>query len=181
MAGLSSIKDRLFQRQLRQRRAGTAAELRDGRAVHPAMARDLLILFPADSAEARRQLDRWRDANRRSDLRIRVLGYFDQEVGSTNFDFEVVTVKDLNWYGAPRGAAVDKFREGSVDLLYRLGPPEHRVLDFLAATRGARLKVGPYSPAPHHPYHLQYDAALATRVPDQLAGIASLFKFTNAS
>ncbi|TXF88680.1 hypothetical protein FUA23_13520 [Neolewinella aurantiaca] len=179
MGFLSDIKDRFFDRRL-QAEAKKPRKDSAGGTVHPSSAKDITVLFLADSAEDRKAVDKWRDANAKSGRKIKVVGYFDLEVGSTSFDFTTISVKDLNWYGVPRGEEVTRFQAEPTELLLRLGPTEHKILDFLAATKSAGLKVGPFSGGDHHPYQLQYDARNSPKLRDQFEAIAQIFSYTNA-
>jgi hypothetical protein len=175
----SYIKDRFFDRRL----FAEAKKIGGGnpeKAIHPSTAKEITVLFLADSAEDRKIVDKWRDANAKTDRKIKVVGYFEHEVGSTSFDFTIVSIADLNWYGVPRSKEVTRFQEESTELLLRLGPPGHKVLDFLAATQPAGLKVGPFTPDSHHPYQLQYDARNSLKLKDQFEAITQIFSFTNA-
>lgn len=180
MSLLTNIKAHFFRKRLEAERpragAATSAEL-----PHPDSVKDITILFLADSAEDRKVVDKWRDANKQKGRKIKVLGYFEQEVGAASFDFSTVTVKDLNWYGAPQGEAVRLFKTEPTGLLLRLGPPVHPVLDFLADIKSAQLKVGPFSEDSTNPYQLQYDGKRAEKIKDQFAAIAQIFSFTNAT
>lgn len=179
MGFLADIKSRLFNRRLREH-AKAVRSTATGRGIHPSTAKDITIIFLADSAEDRKAVDKWRDANAKAGRKIRTVGYFEQEVGEASFDFTVVSVKDLNWYGAPAGEEVSRFQSENTELLMRLGPPEHKILDYLAATKPAGLKVGPYTEDPHHPYQLCFDTAGNLKLKDQFAAIAQIFSFTNA-
>ncbi|MGB3799655.1 MAG: hypothetical protein WA952_07550 [Lewinella sp.] len=176
MAPLEEIKSRLFARRLRQERERTESQTRAGEPVQLRTAQRIVILFPADNAEDRKFLEGWKppgDGGRR----VTLMGYFDHEVGATSFSFKAVTVQDLNWYGVPEGPAVDDLRQSHPDLLIRLGPPRHTILDYLAAVTSAGLKVGPDTEPDNH-YHIRFFP-----VPDdlraQMAMIEKTFTFTN--
>lgn len=174
---LTALKERLFHRR-------AAAEARTGSPpaapVSLLTAKNIVVLFPADDAADRKVIDKWRDGFRKSGVKIKFTGYFYQPIGGTDFGFPAVTPKDLNWYGVPQGEPVDAFRNFECDILLRLGPTEHKELDFLATTKSARLKVGPYRPEAKTPYHLQFDPKGATNLQEQLAAIEHIFSFTNA-
>lgn len=174
---LTALKQRLFLRR-------AAAEAQTGpppaSPVNLAAAKNIVVLFPADDANDRKAVDKWRDGFRKSGVKIKFTGYFDQPIGETDFGFPAVTSKNLNWYGVPRGASVKAFRALECDVLLRLGPTKHKELDFLAATKKARLRVGPYLPDAEMPYHLQFDTSGATGLREQLAVIEHIFSFTNA-
>ena len=183
MSALDDIKGRLFKRRLRNLLAAQRPPAgQTGEPVHPETAGDITLLFVADDAEQRKQVDKWRDRFRRPGRKVSALGFFSEPIGTTNFDFLAVSTKELSWYGAPQGPEVDKFLRASTDLLLMVGPPDHPVLDYLAALKPARLKVGPLSGQSNAPYHLQYEATggAAAEVKQRLATIASLFAFTNA-
>lgn len=179
MGFLSDIKDRFFNRRLKED-AKPFRSKSGGQAIHPSTAKEITVLFLADSAEDRKAVDKWRDANAKTGHKVKVVGYFEQEVGSTSFDFTVISIKDLNWYGIPGGEEVSRFQSENTELLLRLGPPEHKILNYLAATKSAGLKVGPFSENTQHPYQLQYDARNSPKLKDQFAAIAQIFSFTNA-
>jgi hypothetical protein len=165
MIFISYIKDRLFNRRLFAEAKKTGGGNQE-KAIHPSTAKEITVLFLADSAEDRKIVDKWRDANAKTGRKIKVVGYFEHEVGSTSFDFTIVSITDLNWYGVPRSKEVTRFQEESTELLLRLGPPGH--------------KVGPFTPDSHHPYQLQYDARNSLKLKDQFEAITQIFSFTNA-
>lgn len=175
---LTQLKERLFLRR-------AAAEARPGkpvaRPVNLGNAKNIIVLFPADDAADRKAIDKWRDGFRKTGTKIKFAGYFSQDIGETNFGFPAITVKHQTWYGAPSGAPVEEYRKLDCEILLRLGPATHRELDFLATTKAAQIKVGPYQPGADTPYHLQFDAGQATSVKEQLAAIERIFSFTNAS
>lgn len=175
---LTQLKERLFLR----RAAAEARPSKPGtRPVNLGHAKSIVILFPADNADDRKAIDRWRDSFRKPGTKIKLTGYFNQDVGETNFGFPAISVKHQSWFGAPQGAPIEEFRKLDCDILLRLGPVEHRELDFLAATKSAQIKVGPYQQGEDTPYHLQFDAGQATSMKDQLAAIERIFSFTNAN
>lgn len=170
----SPLKDRMFRRRL-------AAETKAGspRPVNLTQAKNIIVLFPADDAADRKAVDRWRDNFRKTGTKIKFAGYFAQPVGATDFGFATITLKHLNWYGVPEGEPVDAYRALECDVLLRLGPADHKELNYLAATRPAALKVGPYQPDVVSPYQLQFDAAPASSLKEQLAFIEHIFSYTN--
>lgn len=172
---LTALKERLFRR-----RAAAEAKAGPPSPVNLTTAKNIVVLFPADDAGGRKAVDKWRDGFRKTGVKIKFAGYFAQPVGETDFGFATITPKHLNWYGVPQGDPVTAFRSLECDILLRLGPTEHKELDFLAATKTARLKVGPYRPNVDTPYHLQFDPAGITSLKDQLAVIERIFSFTNA-
>lgn len=180
MSFLTNIKERLFQKRMEAETSKPPAK-KAGEKINLVTAKRITILFIADSAEDRKAVDKWRDANRQSGSKIKVIGFFEHEVGSASFDFEIVSVKDLNWYGVPQGETVKIIQSDATDLLLRLGPAQHPVLDFLATTKPAKLKVGPFAKDSTNPYHLQFDGSLSVKLKDQLAAIEQIFTFTNAT
>ncbi|MFT5998244.1 MAG: hypothetical protein ACI81P_000697 [Neolewinella sp.] len=180
MSFLTNIKERLFRKRTKAETSRPPA-VKPGEKINLTTAKKITIIFIADSAEDRKAVDKWRDTNRRSGCKIKVVGFFEQEVGSASFDFEIVSIKDLNWYGVPQGEVVKKIQRDATDLLLRLGPARHPVLDFLATTKPAKLKVGPFAKDSTNPYHLQFDGSLSVKLKDQLAAIEQIFTFTNAT
>jgi hypothetical protein len=181
---LTNLKDRLFRR-----RAAADAKVADAKAgkpafqpVHLSTAKNIVVLFPADDAADRKAIDKWRETYKMSGGKIKFTGYFSQNIGSTDFGFPAITPKNLNWYGVPKGESVNAFNKLECDLLLRLGPVEHKELDYLAASKATNLKVGPFQPeVAGTPYHLQFDAKGASGLRDQLAAIEQIFSYTNAN
>lgn len=174
---LSSLKKRLFRRRA-EAEAKTSPPPR--KPINLTTAKNIVVLFPADDAADRKVVDKWRDGFRKTGTKIKFTGYFSQPIGETNFGFPAVTPKNKNWYGALQGESVAAFRSLECDILLRLGPPGHPELDYLAATKSALLKVGPYRPDTDSIYHLQFDSAGPSSLNDQLAAIERIFTFTNA-
>ena len=183
MGALDDIKARLFRRRLHQLRAAQRSTPgQPSTPVHPETAEEITLLFIADDADERKLISNWRDQFQRPGRKVTALGYFSQPTGTTSFDFTALSPKDLNWFGAPGGPVVDRFLRESTDLVLALGPPDHPVLDYLAALKPARLRVGPLTSAPDAPYHIQYDApgGLKASVRQRLATIEAIFAYTNA-
>ncbi len=176
MAALTDIKARLFARRLQKERKKAAATNVSREPVQLSTAQRITVLFPADNAEDRKFIEGWTPPGKEG-RRVTLFGYFSHEVGATSFSFKAATINDLNWYGVPEGSAVDDLRQSNPDLLIRLGPEVHTILDYLAAVTPAGLKVGPDSSTDNY-YHLRYFPE-----PDdlsaQLARIERTFTFTN--
>jgi hypothetical protein len=181
MSLLTDIKNKLFQRRKAAETAPSPA-IRSGDApLNLKTAKEIILLFPADSADDRKIIDKWRDDNKSATRHIRLYGYFQQDIGEANFGCEAIKSKDLNWFGAPAGDIVERFRQEPCDLLIRLGDITHRELDYLAAIKGVKLKVGPFNPDADSPYHLQFDARRADALRNQLVAIEQIFSYTNAT
>lgn len=186
MSLLSDIKENLFLRKFdrdaKRSNPGNPGNPDAAKVLHPDFATRIAILFPADTSEFRKDVDRWRDRTKNHQRKIEVLGFFQQDVGSASFDFKAVSIRDLNWYGIPQGDSVKEFLDHSVDILIRLGPASHPVLDYLSSLKTAGLKVGPIAESPYpNPYHLQFDASREERPRDQLKAIERIFSYTNAA
>ena len=183
MGLLDDIRARRFRRELAKRRCGRGRPPQAAGPLNLGTAGRIVLLFPADSAEHRKTIDKWRDAHKQPTNKIEALGYFSTDVGAASFDLLAVTPKQLSWYGAPQGPTVEDFLRTSCDLLLRLGPPEHPVLDYLADLKSATLKVGPRPRATtdDNPYHLQFDTHGEEAPRAAFAAIDRIFSFTNAS
>ena len=89
MSFLTNIKERLFRKRMEEETSRPPAE-QPGEKVSLVNSKQITILFVADSAEDRKTVDKWRDANQRSGTKIKVIGFLEQEVGSASFDFESI-------------------------------------------------------------------------------------------
>jgi len=180
MAFLTGIKRNFFRRKLAEELASLPAPPKPKGPHNLLTAKRITLLFPADNADERKVINKWRDANKRAGRKIRVLGFFAEDIGSTTFNFRTLSVKDLNWFGLPGGGLVDEFRKESCDILLRIGPVEHPVLDYLSTISQASLKVGPFVAETETPYHLQFDAIASGTFSEQLRTIEKIFSYTNA-
>lgn len=143
-------------------------------------AKNILLLFPADRPEQRKAVEKWGEKTRNGQRDVQLVGYFAGEVKPTNADFTAITRQSLNWYGTPRGETVNRYLKADCDLLLRIGPVTHKVMDYLAAIKNADLKVGPFNRKSFPIYQLQFDGQANTDLNDQLAAIETIFSFTNA-
>ncbi|SEQ86857.1 DUF6913 domain-containing protein [Neolewinella agarilytica] len=182
MGLLSDIKDKLFRRKLQEERARSSRRsMGSQQPINTDNARCILILFPADSSTDRKVVDKWVDAHRKQGQKIKIAGFFSQDVGETNFGFPVISPRNLNWYGIPKEDSLVEIKRIDCDLILRLGPVIHKELDYLATIQQAGLKVGPFKQdLEDTPYHLQFDAGRAESIRDQLTAIEQIFSFTNA-
>jgi len=181
MSLIANLKNAFFQRRL-LREIDLRKPDYQPRAVNPATAKYVAVLFPADSADDRKLLEEYRRQRKLDGLRTEVLGYFTADVGSATFGIDHFSAKELNWYGAPQGSAVEKFLSRPCDLLITLGPAGHRQLDYLAALKKAGLRVGPYTESPENPYDVMFSTRRkAAGLKDQLNQIERIFKVTNAT
>ena len=146
MAFLLGIKRKIYRRALAEELARASDPTRKVQPVNLNEAKRITLLFPADDADERKVIDKWRDGHKRAGRKIRVLGYFSEDTGATNFNFRSMSAKELSWAGVPEGSLVEELRKEACELLIRLGPVEHPVLDYLATVNKASLKVGPYVP-----------------------------------
>ena len=182
MSIIKNLKHRFFAR----RRAAEVARVGgkstgNARPVNLANAGRIVLLIPADSATERKAVDKWRERMTSPTRRIKLVGVFAEDVGKVAFDFTTFSPATYNWFGAPEGPAYQAFQDLECDLLLRLGPPEHALLDYLAAVKRASVKVGPWQPEAEVDYDLQFDAGAHPQLSQQLGAIEQIFSFTNAS
>lgn len=57
-------------------------------------------------------------------------------------DSNLVTPKDTNWLGFPRGGAIEKFMQTDFDLLLNISVTPNFTLDAITALSAATLKIG---------------------------------------
>lgn len=181
MSLIANIKNALFQRRLLREIESRKPDYQS-RPVHPDRANCVALLFPADTVEERKVVEAYREARKKQGLRTELLGYFTTDVGESHFGFDHFSVKDVNWYGVPKGSSVEKFLSRSCDILITLGPAGHQQLDYLAALKKADLRVGPHTEHPENPNDVQFATKQAQAgFAAQLQQIESIFKVTNAA
>lgn len=181
MSLFTDLKERVFQKKLEQKNTLVAVAARAEKSVNIKTAKKLTILFPADRAADRKSVEKWKANDHKPNRKVTLVGYFSKDFGTAEFDFTAISIKENTWYGAPAGEMTKRFLGEDCDLLIRLGPRGHQQLDFLAASKSAELKVGPFDPKLDTPiYQLEFDAQAHEDLQDQLAAIESIFSFTNA-
>lgn len=57
-------------------------------------------------------------------------------------DSNLITPKDINWLGFPRGGAIEKFMQTEFDLLLNISVTPNFTLDAITALSAATLKIG---------------------------------------
>lgn len=180
MSLLTDIKNYLFQRKLTAESTGPIPKKSGAAPVNLAGAKNVLLLFPADRSEDRKVAEKWKEATRNGQRQVHLVGYFSKDVGTANYDFPAITIKANNWYGVPQGEVVERYLKEHCDLLIRIGPSTHKIMDYLAAIKKSDLKVGPFHAESSPFYQLQFDGRANTDLKDQLAAIETIFSFTNA-
>jgi len=79
-------------------------------------------------------------------IQAKVLGYVSQKDletwHKTDLVFDYYTQKNCNWYGRPKGTAVEHFIQEPFDFLIDLSLRERPALKFVSSMSMAKLKVG---------------------------------------
>ncbi len=167
---------RHLERELLSRQANYAPQ-----AVHPLEAKCVALLFIADDADDRKAVEAYQQARKKAGLRTEILGFFSVEVNQAAYSFDQFSKHDLNWYGIPKGANVEKFLERPCDLLITLGRTAQAQLDYLAALKQTKLRVGPHTGLNDNPYDVQFFIPISgMSVAAQFRQIDQIFKVTNA-
>ncbi|MEM9835817.1 MAG: hypothetical protein AAF828_04915 [Bacteroidota bacterium] len=181
MSLIANVKQYFFQRRLLKEIEQRQVNYQS-RAVNPATAKCVAVLFVADDPQHRKVVESYRQKRKKEGLRTELLGFFVTPINDAGVNFDHFTSKDLNWYGVPGGNYVDKFLARSCDLLITLGPAGHPQLDYLASIKDTNLRVGPYTESFDNPYDVLYNTKNKTTEPhEQLNQIEKIFKVTNAA
>jgi len=81
-------------------------------------------------------------------LRVQALGFINQKNYPPYFQprifFNIITLKDLNWYGKPSATSIYNFIKIDFDILIDLGPGDEYALQYISGLSKAKFKVGRY-------------------------------------
>lgn len=82
---------------------------------------------------------KWRDMGKR----IKVMAYFDNAQETGAFPFEVLSKKQLSWFGKPHQNAISYFTDHTFDYFIHVGVKPSVMADYIAAHSRAGLFIGP--------------------------------------
>ena len=116
--------------------------------------------------------------------KIMALGYFDQKEPPfylhAKLNFDVFSLKDLNWYRIPHGNVVQNFISEEYDVLIDLTVHDHLPLQYVLAKSKARFKVGRQSDANAYFLDMMIDTAGADSLPQLIANVDRYLMMLNA-
>ncbi|OAV43930.1 hypothetical protein [Lewinella sp. 4G2] len=179
MSWLNDLKDRLYDRRMTADERTPNPASSGPKSLNLGNARKIIILFPAAEKQDRQQVEKWKATVGNPKQQITLVGLLTSPGEVANDHFTIIPATERNWYDLPQGPMTDRYLAEDCDLLLRLGPAEDRHLDYLAAAKQARLKVGPYHPERSPIYQLQFDGRTHVKLADQLKAIEAIFSFTN--
>lgn len=116
--------------------------------------------------------------------RIMALGYFDAKelpfYLHAKLNFDVYSLKDLNWYRIPHGNIVQNFIAEEYDVLIDLTVHDSLPLQYVMAKSKARFKVGRLGDTNAHFLDMMIDTAGADSLPQLVANIHRYLMMINA-
>ncbi|HRO38624.1 MAG TPA: hypothetical protein PLV70_10530 [Flavobacteriales bacterium] len=116
--------------------------------------------------------------------KIMALGYYDEKVMPhylhAKLNFDVFSVKDLNWYRIPHGNVVQNFMAEEYDVLIDLTVHDLLPLQYILAKSRARFKVGRQSETNAHFLDMMIDTAGADSLPQLIATLDRYLMMVNA-
>lgn len=178
MGVLHHLKQWLYERKLRQRKAARPPRRPGGTSVNLQSAETVGIYFDATDLDEREVVLRFAQQLRDQGKQVNLLGYFQHPVEEGQFAFRAFSRRDLSWAGIPQHAEVMAFLADEVDLFIALQHPSSPVLEYIAALLPARLKVGPVTPVDRG-LDLMFDFAPGTNYQAMIRHIQNILKVTN--
>ncbi len=116
--------------------------------------------------------------------RIMALGYFDSKEMPfylhAKLNFDVYSLKDLNWYRIPHGNIVQNFIAEEYDVLIDLTVHDSLPLQYVMAKSKARFKVGRLGDTNAHFLDMMIDTAGADSLPQLIANMHRYLMMVNA-
>lgn len=116
--------------------------------------------------------------------RIMALAYCDEKVLPyylhAKLNFDVFSVKDLNWYRIPHGNVVHNFIAEEYDILIDLTVRDMLPLQYVLAHSKARFKVGRQSETNKHFLDMMIDSAGSTSLAQLISNLNKYLMMVNA-
>ncbi|MEM6877406.1 MAG: hypothetical protein AAF544_02520 [Bacteroidota bacterium] len=178
MSWFTSIRQWQFRRELE--RELSQAKAHRSKAHNLLTAKRLCVLFPADSSEDRRSLDRFRQRRREEGLSTELFGFIDAKNLPTHSSMKLFGRADLNWSGSPRADFCKLWIQKRCDVLLVLGSPDHQLFNFLTHLKQAELRVGPYSEHAQNPFDVLFAPGSTPDLNAQIKRATDIFQIANA-
>lgn len=113
-------------------------------------ARSIGILFDATEEKDRLEVLEFAHSLESPTKKIRLLGFVDiKKIALGQTQFPQFTQKERGWDGIPKSTAVNEFISEKFDLLLCLNSHEIPLLEWVAATSPASMKIGAYTEHPN--------------------------------
>ncbi|MBP8824648.1 MAG: hypothetical protein KBH07_13485 [Flavobacteriales bacterium] len=116
--------------------------------------------------------------------KIMALGYCEAKVLPhhlhAKLNFDVFSLKDLNWYRIPHGNVVQNFMAEEFDILIDLTVHDLLPLQYILAKSKARFKVGRQSGTNAHFLDMMIDTAGADSLPQLIANLDRYLMMINS-
>ncbi len=103
------------------------------------------LLFDATSLDERNIVLDFGEQLKKKGKQVKLLGYFDAKLKSSDFAFKHFDKKQLDWALRPKKEVMESFASKSFDLLVNLSQKAVAPLDYIAAHSKARFRVGPFT------------------------------------
>lgn len=141
-------------------------------------ARSIGILFNATELDNRKTATKYAERLKKKGKKVKLLGFFDNQMEDENFTFEHFNRKQLDWALRPNSEVVSKFLKQPFDFLINIDPQSSLYSEYITAFSQAHLKVGPYTELAAC-YDLMIDAKDKTNTWDFIKHIELLLGKTN--
>lgn len=141
-------------------------------------ARSIGILFNATELDNRKTAMKYAENLKAKGKKVKLLGFFDNQMEDENFTFDHFNRKQLDWALRPKSEVVSAFLKQPFDYLINIEPETNLYSEYIATLSQAHLKVGPYTEQSAC-YDLMIDAKDKTNVWDFINNIELLLEKTN--
>ncbi|MEM8583132.1 MAG: hypothetical protein AAGF87_02625 [Bacteroidota bacterium] len=178
MSWFTSIRQWQFRRELE--RELSQAKTHRSKAHNLLRAKRLCVLFPADSPEDRRSLDKFRQRRREDGLSTELFGFVNAKNLPTHSSIKLFGRADLNWSGTPKDDFRKLWTQKRCDVLLVLGSPDHQLFNFLTHLKQSELRVGPYSESADNPFDVLFVSGEARDLKAQIKRATDIFRIANA-
>lgn len=180
MSILHNLRSYSYRRALRKRLEQQKRHNQGKQPVNLATAKRIGIVFDATELPEREVAVSFAKRLKKDNKQVRMLGYFQTDVGEADFAFPYFTKKDIAWAGYPKGNEVEHFMEQSYDLLLVLQVRSNLLVEYLACLADANMKVGPITDN-EQAYDLLLDIPADAPLPKFITQLENILAKTNVA
>jgi hypothetical protein len=144
MKVLQTLRKQMHRHALQREQSRVKTYFYENEITQTSEAKTIGLLFDATRTEARRVVEDFAQILRVRGKKVTLFAYFDSpELAS--FPFKTFKPKEVNWFGKPKCATVERFLAEPFDLLIGCWLGEHLALEWVASLSKATFKVMPFS------------------------------------
>ncbi|MFM2225758.1 MAG: hypothetical protein RJA07_1960 [Bacteroidota bacterium] len=133
------------------------------------------ILFDATEEYSYTSIEHFADRLKIKDIDfLGFINFSKKKLGQKNIPFNHFLASDVNWYGIPQNAVVDKFMQRHFDILFNLTANNNQselVLDYIMANSKSSFRVGEFKEDKDYCYDFMINLKSTDKLPELIKQI----------